>query len=223
MHVVITPSRKPRFITGIAILLLPTGVLAQDTIGRDEQLLERIWTGVQEAQNKYTTGCGKITETRTSDLLSRPLVLRGRFCAEGTAKFYLEYFEPHPVRLKFNEDYLNVSTGPAAEKTAVFKIGHHVRRTQSYFSDKKSLRNLLSSFDVSVEDSGRNYRMKLVPRTRRFERRLNSMVVELDKKLFLLRSLTVNGTSGVSSVFTIDIAELNIELGAETFQVYRPR
>ncbi|MGO9167483.1 MAG: hypothetical protein ACLP56_11480 [Candidatus Sulfotelmatobacter sp.] len=69
---------------------------------QSDDLLNRIWDGVQQAQRKYTSGCGTITETRTSILMVKPMVLRGKFCAEGTARFALEYFEPAPLRIRFN-------------------------------------------------------------------------------------------------------------------------
>src|SRR6478736_4219373 len=82
-------------------------------------LLERIWQGVQAAQKKYTSGCGTITETRTSALLVKPRVFRGKFCADGTDRFSLEYSEPEHLSIKFNKDYLNVSTGPGGKQTEV--------------------------------------------------------------------------------------------------------
>ena len=63
----------------LAFVIFP-GMLA----AQSDDLLTRIWDGVQQAQKKYTSGCGTITETRTSSLLVKPMVLRGKFCAEGT-------------------------------------------------------------------------------------------------------------------------------------------
>jgi len=107
----------------LALLIFP-GVLAAES----DDLLNRIWDGVQQAQKKYTSFCGTITETRTSSLMVKPLVLRGKFCAEGTTRFALEYSEPAKVRIRYNENYLNVTSG---DKTEVLEVGSSVRRTQS--------------------------------------------------------------------------------------------
>ncbi|MFZ0956719.1 MAG: hypothetical protein WAN60_10285 [Candidatus Sulfotelmatobacter sp.] len=64
--------------------------------------------------------------------------------------------------------------------------------------------------------------MKLVPRTDNFRRKLNYLVVKLDKEKFLLRSLEVDGKSGVNSVFVIDVSSLNPKIPAKTFEVYKP-
>jgi len=199
----------------LALLIFP-GVLA----AQSDDLLSRIWEGVQRAQEKYTSSCGTITETRTSALMVKPLVLRGKFCSEGTTRFSLDYFEPSSIRIRFNENYLNVTSGG---KTEVMEIGKSVRRAQSYFGRQNSLGNLKKNFTITPQEDGHDYQMKLVPRTDTFRRRLNYLVVKLDKKDFTLRSLEVDGKSGVNSVFVIDVNSMNPKLPADTFEVYKPK
>jgi outer membrane lipoprotein-sorting protein len=151
--------------------------------------------------------------------MAKPLVLRGKFCAEGTTRFELEYSEPARVRIRYNENYLNVTTG---DKTEVLEVGSSVRRAQSYFSRESSIGNLKKNFTITVQEDSQDFAMKLVPRTDAFRRRLNYLVVKLDKRTFLLRSLEVDGKSGVNSVFAIDVNSLNPKIPAETFEVYRP-
>jgi outer membrane lipoprotein-sorting protein len=198
----------------LAFLILP-GMLA----AQSDDLLSRIWDGVQQAQKKYTSSCGTITETRTSNLMVKPMVLRGKFCAEGTSRFALEYSEPSRVRIRFNENYLNVTSG---DKTEVMEVGSSVRRAQSYFSRENSIGNLKKNFTITVREESGDFEMKLVPKTDNFRRRLNYLVVKLDKRDFLLRSLEVDGKSGVNSVFAIDMSSLNPKIPAETFEVYKP-
>jgi outer membrane lipoprotein-sorting protein len=213
-----------------ALLILPGVLTAQsnDVQPNDRQpndvqssdLLNRIWDGVQQAQKKFTSSCGTITETRTSSLMTRPLVLHGKFCAEGTSRFALEYTEPAKMRIRYNDNYLNVTSG---DKTEVLDAGSNVRRAQSYFSRENSIGNLKKNFTISVQENSGDYEMKLVPRTDAFRRRLNYLVVKLDKKDFLLRSLEVDGKSGVNSVFVIDVSSLNPKIPPETFEVYKPK
>jgi len=199
----------------LALLIFP-GFLAAESA----DLLSRIWDGVQQAQKKYTSSCGTIVETRTSSLMVKPLVLRGKFCAEGTTRFALEYSEPAKVRIRFNENYLNVTSG---DKTEVMEIGSSVRRAQSYFSRENSIGNLKKNFTITVQEDAGDFEMKLVPRTDAFRRRLNYLVVKLNKRDFLLQSLEVDGKSGVNSVFVIDVNSLNPKIPAETFEVYKPQ
>lgn len=199
----------------LLVFLIFPGMLA----AQSDDLLTRIWDGVQQAQKKYTSGCGTITETRTSSLLVKPMVLRGKFCAEGTKRFTLEYFEPNPMRIRFNENYLNVTMGG---KTEVLEVGSSVRRAQSYFSRENSIANLKKNFTITAQEDSRGYEMKLVPRSDAFRRRLNYVVVKMNKRDFLLRSLEVDGKSGVNSVFAIDVSSVNPKIPADTFQVYKP-
>jgi outer membrane lipoprotein-sorting protein len=209
------------------VLLISAGVLAAQSKSDDLQfhdlqsddLLTRVWDGVQQAQKTYTSYCGTIVETRTSSLMTKPLVLRGKFCAEGTTRFELEYSEPARMRIRYNQDYLNVTTG---DKTEVLEVGGSVRRAQSYFSRESSLGNLEKNFTISVQEESGDFAMKLVPRTDAFRHRLNYLVVKLDKRNFLLRSLEVDGKSGVNSIFVIDVNSLNLKIPAETFEIYKP-
>lgn len=196
----------------------PSDLPANDSQPND--LLTRIWEGVQQAQKKYTSFCGTITETRTSSLMARPLVLHGKFCADGTTRFALEYSEPAKMRIRYNENYLNFTS---ADKTEVLEVGSNVRHAQSYFSRDSSIGNLKKNFTISVQEDSEDFAMKLIPRTDAYRHRLNYLVVKLDKKNFLLRSLEVDGKSGVNSVFVIAITSLNQKLPAETFEVYKPK
>src|ERR1700733_6311523 len=200
----------------LLVFLIFPGVLA----AQSDELLNRIWKGVQQAQEKYSSTCGTITETRTSSLMTKPLVLRGKFCAEGTTRFSLEYFEPSSMRIRFNENYLNVTNDG---KTEVMEIGKSVRRAQSYFGRDSALGNLKKNFTITAQEDSRDYEMKLVPRTDTFRRKLNYLVVKLDKKDFTLRSLEVDGKSGVNSVFVIDVNSMNPKLPPDTFEVYKPK
>ena len=199
----------------LAVLIFPAVLACQS-----DDPLSRVWDGIQQAQKKYTSMCGTITETRTSNLMVKPLVIRGKFCAEGTTRFALDYFEPSTMRIRFNENYVNVTTGG---KTEVMEIGKSVRRAQSYFGRENSLGNLKKNFTITVQEDSRNYQMKLVPRTDAFGRRLNYLVVKLDKRDFMLRSLEVDGKSAVNSVFVIDVTSMNPSIPPDMFEVYKPK
>src|ERR1035437_2197319 len=201
----------------VALLLLPMCLS-----GQDAELMTTVWNGVQQAQKEFTSGCGKIVETRTSVLLARPMVFRGKFCAAGMDRFALEYTEPEPVRILFNKDYLNVTTD-GGRKTEVMDVGGNVRRTQAYFSHDNSLPNLKKNFEIAVSREPGLYVMKMTPRTERFRRKISQIVVKVDAAKFLLRSLEVDGKSGVTSVFRIEMTSLNSKIPDGTFDVYRPK
>jgi outer membrane lipoprotein-sorting protein len=186
-----------------------------------DDMLTRIWTGEQQAQAKFTTACGTVTETRTSKLMVKPLVLRGKFCAEGTNRFMLEYLEPNPMRIRLNENYLNIKIDGG--KTQVMDIGSDVRRVQSSFSGENSIENLKKDFTITAQENNLSFEMRLVPRSERLRHKFNYLVVKLNKRDFLPRSLEVDGKSGVNSVFNFDITSVNIKLPEDTFEVIKTK
>jgi outer membrane lipoprotein-sorting protein len=213
-------STRFRSLWALLLLLIFPGVLAAQSAAQSNDLLSRVWDGIGQAQKKYTSMCGTITETRTSSLMTKPLVLHGKFCAEGMTRFALDYFEPSSMHIRYNENYLNVTNGG---NTQVTEIGKSVHRAESYFGRENSLANVKKNFTITVRQDSRDYEMKLVPRSNRFRDRLNYLVVKLDKRDFLLRSLEVDGKSGVNSVFLIDVNSINPKIPADMFEVYKPK
>jgi hypothetical protein len=188
----------------------------------NEVLLAQIWDGVQAAQIKYRSGCGSIFEVRSSKLLLHPLHFRGKFCASGTEKFSLEYFEPERIHLVFNRDYLNVTTGKEKRTTEVLAVGSNVARTQKYLSGKDSIKNLKDQFLITIKESSVAYSMTFVPRSQRFKQKINYVIVTLRKSDFLLSTLEVDGKNGVNSIFTIEVENTNQETGEDLYKIYRP-
>ena len=52
---------------------------------------------------------------------------------------------------------------------------------------------------------------------------MNYVVVKLAKENFLLRSLEVDGKSGVNSVFTVELTSFNAAIAPGTFEVIKPK
>jgi outer membrane lipoprotein-sorting protein len=202
------------------VLLLASFIATGTLTAQSDDLLAHIWDGVQQSQAKLTTVCGTTTETRTSKLIAKPMVLHGKFCSEGTDRFMLEYAEPNPTRIRVNGSYLNITRG---SKTDVLDIGKDVRHVHSTFGNKHSLDDLKKDFNVTALESGQSYELKLIPRSMSFHHRFNYLVVKLNKHDFLPRSFEIDGTSGVNSVFTFDITSTNTKLPESTFEVSKTR
>lgn len=206
------------------LLLTVALLLSGPAFCQDNPLLQKVWDGVQAAQNKYTATCGTVTETRTSALLARPLVFHGKYCAAGMNRFSLEYTGSDAVRLRYNDDYLNVTTTQGGEKkTEILEVGQQVRRTQAYFSRENSIQNLKRNFTITLRENGPVYEMRLVPKSSRFASRVNYIVVKVLKDTFLLSSLEVDGKSGVHSTYEIKVTDLDPKIDEEMFHVYKPK
>ena len=200
----------------IVAIIFPSIFTAQS-----DDLISRIWMGEQQAQAKFTTACGTVMEVRTSHLMVKPLVLHGKFCAKGMDRFMLEYLEPHPMRVRLNENYLNLQG--ANGKTQVMNIGRDIHRVQSSFIGKNSMESLQKNFIVTARESTLFYEMRLVPRAERLRHRFNYLEVKLNKRDFLPRSLEVDGKNGVNSVFTFDITSTGKKIPKDTFEVVKKK
>ena len=139
-------------------------MLTAQAAAQSDDLLTRVWSGVQQAQAKFTTACGTVVETRTSKLMVKPMVLRGKFCAEGMTRFSLEYSAPnalaHPLQRRLSQ------RDGGDGKTEVLEIGSGVRRAQSAFSRESSIVGLKKNFTITATENSREYELKFVPRSR---------------------------------------------------------
>jgi len=185
-------------------------------------LFDRLWKGAALAQTRHTSGCGTLTETRTSPLLARPLVMRGTFCVGGTDKFRLEYAEPNPILVIYNDGALNVSTDGGI-RTDAFDVGEAVKRAQGYFSGPRALQNLEHDFAIGVTETDDSYALELSPVAGRFARRLNRVTIGLGKNDFLPRRIVISGKSGVTSTFDVRVETLDGVVDVSLFRAYRLR
>jgi hypothetical protein len=186
------------------------------------ELFARVWAGVEHAGRVVKNACGALTETRVSSLFARPLVFRGTFCAAGMTAFRLDYAEPEPLRVIYNDGILNV-TIEGGHRTEVLDIGRAVLRTQDYFAGPHALQNVRRDFSVAATEDANGYTVTLTPLSKRFSARVREVVARLGRNDFLLRRLEISGKSGVDSLFDVKVERKNVPLDAQTFRVHRPR
>jgi hypothetical protein len=184
-----------------------------------DPLLERIWRGVEQAEERHKNGCGTLTETRASPLLTRPLVRQGTFCAAGLDRFRVEFQRPERARVVYNRGILNATSG---SRTEVLDVGGAVNRAQHYFSGPRASENLEHDFRITASETSDRFTLVLVPVSGRIAGRVKRVAVELGKDDFLPRRIEVDGRNGVSSVFEPRIERLDAALDDGVFEVHRP-
>lgn len=185
-------------------------------------LLDRVWRHVGEVQRRHTSACGTIVETRTSPVLTRPLVAGGTFCLAGTDRFKLAYAPPTPFRILFNGGILNVSADGGTH-TEAMDVAASVSRAQSYFSGPDSAANLERDFRIEVSETPDRFVLRLTPVAGRIAKRATHIAVELGKVDGFPRQITIEGRNRVTSVFDITVEKVDVPLEASTFEVYDPR
>jgi outer membrane lipoprotein-sorting protein len=196
----------------------PTGAAGGPEAARS--LLERIWGGVQQAQ-QHATACGSLVESRTSPLLARPLVLRATFCVQGVTGFRISYSEPEPLTIIYRDKYVNV-VHDRERRTEAFEAGAGVARAMEYFGPSASIDRITRDFRVDAEEGPRGYVLRMTPTTGRFKARVGSIVAEFDARDFRITRLEIAGRNGVTSDFDVRIEQLDVPLDPATFTLYRP-
>jgi outer membrane lipoprotein-sorting protein len=184
-----------------------------------DPLLEHIWRGVGQAEKRHQSGCGELTETRVSPLLTRPLVRHGSFCAAGLDRFRVEFERPERARVIYNRGILNATSG---SRTEVLEVGGPVSRAQHYFSGPRARENLQHDFRITASETADRYALVLVPVSGRIAGRVKRVAVELGKDNFLPRRIQVEGANGVNSIFELRVETLDTALDESAFEVYRP-
>jgi len=197
-------------------------IAARQVAPSSRALLDRIWKHVSDVQRQPFSLCGTLVETRTSPVLTRPLVVRGTFCVAGTDRFRLVYAPPTPFRILYNGGILNVSADGGAH-TEAMDVAASVSRAQQYFSGPDSAANLERDFRIDVSETPDLFAIRLIPVAGRIVKRAVRIAVELGKAQAFPRQITIEGRNGVTSVFDIIVERSGISLDPSTFDVYDPR
>jgi outer membrane lipoprotein-sorting protein len=206
----------------IAALVAAHVTAAAQVAPASRALLDRIWAQAGDAQRRHRSACGAIVETRTSPVLTRPLVIRGTYCFAGVDRFRLEYAPPTPILILFNGGILNVSADRGAH-TEAMDLGGSVSRAQTYFSGPGSVANLERDFRIVASETPDRFVMRLTPVSGPVAKRAVRIEVELAKTDGFPRQITIEGRNRVTSVFEITVERFDVALGPTTFDVYDPR
>jgi outer membrane lipoprotein-sorting protein len=165
--------------------------------------------------------CGRLTETRTSALLARPLALQATFCVQGTTGFRISYSEPESITIVYRDKYVNVVHG-RERRTEAFEAGAGVARAVEYFGPSASVDRITRDFHVDAAQGPGSYELRMTPTTGRFKARVGSIVATFDARDFRITRLEIAGRNGVTSVFDIRIEQVDVPLDPATFTLYRP-
>ena len=208
-----------RFPLAILVVIFMKPVLCEC---EEDKLFRQIWEKLEKLKQEYHSCQGMITEIRDSPLFQEPVQFEGKFYVKNPDRFCLEYSKPEIVQIIFNKDYVNITLMDDMLKTEVFNAKNQVKRARNYFSGKDSYENLTRDFIVSVTEYPKDYEIRMLPQGRRIKKKINYILIWLDKESYYLKKLEVEGKNGVKSIYIIDSIKVNSNLDEKTFQIYRP-
>ena len=186
---------------------------------RLDALLERIKI---EQKNLHTLAADFIQD-KASEFLTTPETSRGQVWFQSPDKVRWEYVSPKPVTLVIRGDemltwYRDLGR---AEKVRVGRLSSQVFQ---YLNASGSLESLLRYFraNVTFPPDEQPYKIELIPRFARIARRLASMTLWVDRRLFLPVRVRYVEPNGDVTEYRLENLRTNLEIPEDRFELQLP-
>lgn len=186
---------------------------------RLDALLER----VKWEQKRLDSLEADFVQEKSSEFLARPEVSRGSFSFEHPDRVRWEYESPKPITLVLDGDEM-LTWYRDLGRAERMKVGRVSTQVFHYLSANGSLESLLGYFSVTFTPPavGAPYRLELKPRYARIARRLQSMSIWIDRKLFLPVRVRYVEANGDTTEYRFDRLRSNGEVPLSRFELAIP-
>jgi len=186
-----------------------------------DALIER----VVERQRDLRTLEAEFVQLKESALLLEALESTGVFLFRAPDLVRWDYLQPDSMVVLFAEDTVT-TYHPALARAEQIKVSNKQRRFVRVLAGTQPLDDLTSHFSITLADPGgqAHYRLTLRPVGNILSRKLQSVEIEVDRKLFLPVVIEYNETDGDSTRYEfkkmvinpeIDDSRFDLELGAD--------
>jgi len=186
---------------------------------RLDALLER----VKWEQKRLDSLEADFVQEKSSEFLARPEVSRGSFSFEHPDRVRWEYESPKPITLVLDGDEM-LTWYRDLGRAERMKVGRVSTQVFHYLSANGSLESLLGYFSVTFTPPAEAapYRLELRPRYARIARRLQSMSIWIDRKLFLPVRVRYVEANGDATEYTLEHLRPNVPIPKERFALKLP-
>ena len=224
--------RCPRLLTVSAALLLPLLAVAvvsaqapdpSDTSLSSVDRLRALVERMKIEQKSFTTLVATFEQETSSEMLIETELARGTFYYEAPDKVRWQYDEPTPKVIVINGQELLTWYKDLGRAERV-QVGRYSDAVFKYLGASGSLETLMDYFSLRIDFPTGNepYRIDLVPRYKRVEKRLREMSVAIDGRLFVPVSLSYVEPNGDSSEYEFSDFRVNEPLPAAHFDLTLP-
>lgn len=186
---------------------------------RLEQLLER----VKYEQKRLVSLEAEFVQEKSSEFLAAPETSRGTVSFLSPDRVRWEYRAPKPITLVIRDEVM-VTWYRDLGRAERVKVGRLSSQVFQYLNASGSLESLLRYFRATVAfpPGDEPYRIELVPRFARVAKRLESMTLWIDRRLFLpVRVRYVEPNDDVTE-YRLSKLQINPELPDERFVLDLP-
>ncbi len=186
---------------------------------RLDALLER----VKYEQKRLQTLEADFVQEKASEFLAAPETAKGQLSFAAPDRVRWEYSAPKPITLLIRDDvmltwYRDLGR---AERVKVGRLSSHVFQ---YLNASSSLDSLLRYFraNVSFPPATEPFKIELVPRFARVARRLASMTLWVDRKLFVPIRVRYVEPNGDVTEYRLDGVKVNGVIPDQRFVLALP-
>jgi outer membrane lipoprotein carrier protein len=174
-------------------------------------------------QKGFETLVAKFEQETSTEMLVETERSRGTFYYEAPDKVRWQYDEPTPKVIVINGQEL-LTWYQDLNRAEKVQVGRYSDAVFKYLGASGSLETLMDYFSLRVEfpKGADPYRIDLVPRYKRVEKRLREMSVAIDSRLFVPVELSYVEPNGDSSHYVFKDFRVNEPLPAASFDLTLP-
>ena len=174
-------------------------------------------------QKGFTTLVAHFQQETSAEMLAEAETSKGTFYYEAPDKVRWQYDSPTPKVIVINGEEL-VTWYKDLNRAEKVQVGRYSDAVFKYLGASGSLETLMDYFSLRVDfpDGNDPYRVDLVPRYKRVEKRLRDMSVAIDNKLFVPVELSYTEPNGDSTQYKFSDFKVNEPIPAKHFQLDLP-
>jgi outer membrane lipoprotein carrier protein len=175
-------------------------------------------------QKGFTTLVAHFQQETSAEMLAKAETSKGTFYYEAPDKVRWQYDSPTPKVIVINGEEL-VTWYQDLKRAEKVQVGRYSDAVFKYLGASGSLETLMDYFSLRVDfpkTSNDPYKVDLVPRYKRVEKRLRDMSVAIDGKLFVPVELSYTEPNGDSTHYRFSDFKVNQPIPAKHFELDLP-
>jgi len=182
--------------------------------------LRALLARISEVQRATSSLRSQFVQVKSSALLLEPVESRGSFVFQAPYQVRWVYEEPEPMVVLLDDEILTTYL-PGQARAERVKVSRKQRRFVKVISGTQPLDELSAHFRITLTDAGPSapYKLTLEPINRMLQRKLQSVVLEVDRRLMLPVVVEYLEADGDFTRYEFSHIELNPGLAPEVFRL----
>ncbi|MEE9219039.1 MAG: outer membrane lipoprotein carrier protein LolA [Acidobacteriota bacterium] len=177
-----------------------------------------------EVQMRTHTMIASFVEKKRLQLLADEQIQTGTFYYSKPSNFLWEYSHPDNKVILISAEQLLIYY-PALKRAEEINISRYSKRILRFFGLGQPTAELRKYYDLELADDASmpdTYLLMLDPRKRRVRKRLDSILIWIDRELLVPRQIEYIEVNGDSTRFTFRNLEINSEISAARYDITIP-